>query len=76
MMFAKIGGIDLATFMLLSLPYSRKHEKEADVLGLDIMVPIFHVPRSIFHRFRAAWRTINPGWLAGWLLASAVMHEC
>jgi len=37
-MFAKIGGIDLATFMLLSLPYSRKHEKEADVLGLDIMV--------------------------------------
>ena len=24
--------------MLLSLPYSRQHEKEADILGLDIMI--------------------------------------
>ena len=59
-MFAKIGGIDLATFMLLSLPYSRKHEKEADVLGLDIMVPTYlsftdFVPRG------------GPSTLAGWL---------
>ncbi len=38
MMFTKIGGVDFAAFMLLSLPYSRTHEKEADVLGLDIMV--------------------------------------
>ena len=38
MVFAKMGGVDLAAFMLLSLPYSRTHEKEADVLGLDIMV--------------------------------------
>ena len=61
-MFAKIGGIDLATFMLLSLPYSRKHEKEADVLGLDIMVPTYpsftdFVPRG------------GPSTLAGWLAA-------
>jgi predicted Zn-dependent protease len=38
MMFTKMGGVDLAAFMLLSLPYSRTHEKEADVLGMDIMV--------------------------------------
>lgn len=38
MMFTKIGGVDFAAFLLLSLPYSRTHEKEADVLGMDIMV--------------------------------------
>ena len=38
LMFAKIGGVDFAAFLLLSLPYSRTHEREADILGLDIMV--------------------------------------